>query len=242
MACGGAYLADASKCWTYDGSSWTALPDSTNPHCFFSAPNVISDQGWWVAGPHQDDDNSCSLSEWTSDIFTGEEWIPGPQHPTGFSWGSCLVNVNSTHTLHTGGHPTLTESWLYDWSLGAWTQTGNLNEGREEHGCAVLEGQGVLVAGGHEGENDVYSVELYDPESGTWTLQPSLPQDIKPDNPLLVTWEESVLAMFKGEVHVYQRGEDGTWSTLQGVFLPVSFAGRDDKAILVPRELPNGCF
>ena len=170
------------------------------------------------------------LSYWNSEIFNGEAWIQGPQHPTGFSWGACLTNVNSTHSLYTGGNPSFTESWLYNWSTEEWTQTGDLNEGRQEHGCAVLEGKGVLVAGGHEGSNGVYSVELYDPQSGIWTLQPSLPQDYEPDNLLLLTWEESVLALFQDDAHVYQRGEDGTWIALQNVLLPVTFAGRDDKA------------
>ena len=39
--------------------------------------------------------------------------------------GPCLVNVNSTHTLYTGGYPANVESWLYDWSTEAWTKTGD---------------------------------------------------------------------------------------------------------------------
>ena len=191
VACGGLDLADSSRCWTYDGSRWTPLPDSSQHHCHFNTPSIIKDQGWWVAGRLQTDYSSCSYSEWTSEIYTGEEWIPGPQHPTGFSQYFCLVNVNSTHTLIAGGYPTDEASWLYDWTAGAWDQTGNLTEGRFRHGCAVLDGQGVLVAGGYY-DRPLYSVELYDPETGIWTLQPSLPQDIDPQHLVLLSVEESV--------------------------------------------------
>ena len=79
-------------------------------------------------------------------------------------------------------------SWLYDWTVGAWSESNKLlNQGRYEHGCLVLEGQGVLVAGGYDNcVHDVYSVELYDPKTGIWTPQPSLPQDIDPAFPVLL--------------------------------------------------------
>ena len=135
----------------------------------------MADNVWWVAGRLQTED-SCSPDVWTSEVFNGEEWFPGPQHPTGgFSSASCLVQLNSTHSLYTGGDPTWTASWLYDWTEGVWAQSGDLNQGRWRHGCGVLEGQGVLVVGGN-----LYTVELYEPETGTWTPQPGFPQDINP--------------------------------------------------------------
>ena len=172
------------------------MPDTTQQHCYADSPNVDAGQGWWVTGRLQTGRGKCS-DEWTSEIFTHEEeWIPGPQHPTGYSFWSCLANVNSTHTLYTGGNPTYTDSWLIDWSTGSWTQTGHLNEGRWYHGCAQLEGQGVLVAGGYK-DDYVYSVELYSPGTGTWTTQPDLPQDLNPSNGLLLlNWGDIVLALF----------------------------------------------
>ena len=240
VACGGGELADSSKCWAYDGSSWTPLPDSNQQHCTTDSPNAIVGQGWWLTGELQSD-SGCS-NEWSSEIFIGDAWVQGPQHPNNLSRYSCLVNMNSSHTLYTGGNPTFTESWLYNWTAGVWTKMGELI-GRFKHGCVVLEGQGVLVAGGSNGINsDVYSVELYDPETGIWTTQPSLPGAIDPYDLLLLNWEESILALFKDEEQVYQRGEDGYWLALQGVLLPEPFDGFDDKAAMVPADFANGCM
>ena len=241
VACGGEALADSSKCWTLDGSSWTPLPDSSQRHCCYDSTNLMADNVWWVAGRLQTED-SCSPDEWTSEVFNGEEWFPGPQHPTGgYSSESCLVQLNSTHSLYTGGYPTIAASWLYDWTEGVWTKSGDLNEGRWTHGCGVLEGLGVLVAGGQF--SDAYSVELYDTETGTWTLQPSLPQDINPMAPTLLVWDGSVIALFNGEDQVYQRADDGTWSPLEGVGLPGTFGGHYTvKTTVVPDDFTNGCM
>ena len=173
VACGGMELADSSRCWAFDGSSWTPLPDSTQRHCYADGHSysLIVDKGIWVTGTLQTGDYYCS-DEWTSEIYTGESWIPGPQHPENSSTYSCLAEVNSTHSLLTGGKPSLRSSWLYNWTSGAWTETNQLNEGRYKHGCVVQEGQGVLVAGGYNG-NDVFSVELYDPQTGNESARKS---------------------------------------------------------------------
>ena len=128
VACGGFNLADSSSCWAL-------LPDSTQRHCNDDSPTLIVDRGMWVTGRLQTNDD-C-YGEWTSEIYTGETWIPGPQHPAGLSSGSCLAEVNSTHSLLTGGLYTGTSSWLYDWTTGAWSESSQLNQGRWGHGCAL---------------------------------------------------------------------------------------------------------
>ena len=241
VACGGYSHADSSSCWAFDGSSWTPLPDSTQHHCWFDSPNLIVDKGMWVTGLLEDTGNGDCSDEWTSEIFTGDTWIPGPQHPADYSLFSCLAEVNSTHSILTGGYPTQTSSWLYDWTAGSWSESNELSEGRYEHGCAVLEGQGVLVAGGYD-DGKVYSVELYDPQTGIWTPQPSLPQDIEPTETVLLPLSSgTVIALFYGKDEVYQRLEDGTWSAMEGVVLPSKFQGyRADSAVPVPADFGNG--
>ena len=154
--------------------------------------------------------------------------------------------MNSTHSLYTGGIPSYGDSWLYDWTAGVWIETSALNEGRMGHGCALLEGHGVLVAGGQnaEGEN-LYSVELFDPVTGIWTPQPDLPKQIvSPFGPtLLGRTPGSMIALFRDTDKVYQLGGDGTWSALEGVVLPSVFDGRpSDEAILVPHDFATGCM
>ena len=250
VACGGTDLSDSSKCWAFDGTSWTPLPDSTQRHYFIDSPNLVVDENWWVAGTLQTANGTCSYydhDEWTSEVFNGEHWVQGPQKPRGFNSLFCLAQLNATHSLYTTDwtYNLYVYTWLYDWTAGEWIQTGDLKEGRFRHGCAVLDGLGVLVAGGNKNRLPglVHSVELYDPEAGTWTLQPSLPQDIDPSAPTLLVWDGSVIALFRAEDQVYQRADDGTWSPLEGVVLPGTFYGYiNNKAVIVPNDFANGCM
>ena len=83
VACGGETLADSSKCWAFDGSSWTSLTDSTQHHGNKDSLNLIVDSSLFVTGRLQNSEGSC-VNEWTSEIFTGEKWQQGPAHPTGY--------------------------------------------------------------------------------------------------------------------------------------------------------------
>ena len=61
---------------------------------------------------------------------------------------------------------------LYDPSTGAWTITGNLNQGRAYHTATLLTTGKVLVAGGFFVDglpNTTDRSELYDPATGTWS-------------------------------------------------------------------------
>jgi len=236
LACGGHDLEDADRCWSFNGSAWSALPNSNHKHCCHDSPNVFVNDGWWVTGRLQTGDyGSCSSSN--SELFAGS-WLPGPALPGDeYPANSCVVNLNATHTLLIGGgYPTpTTDTWIYDWSSQTWTRTGSLITGRRDHGCVSLN-QGILVAGGYDGSDDVYTVELYNPALGTWSSQPDLPRDIYPYDPILLNWEDQVLALFYGEDQIYKRSEEnGEWSVLAGVHLPEYFSGYHyDKAVLVP--------
>ena len=244
LTCGGYNRdnQDSEKCFAFDGSSWIPLPDSSRPHCWYDSSDLIVDQSWWISGSLQNKSDGYCSDEWTSEIFNGDEWIQGPQHPTGSSVGSCLVQLNSTYSLYTGGNPSWSESWLYDWTSGQWEESSKLNEERRHHSCAVLEGQGVLVAGGYnDGSGYVYSVELYDPETGIWTLQPGLPQEIYPVGPVLLPgYKGNVIGLFMFTDQVYQRTEDGIWSPLEGVVLPNSYYY--DGATLVSDDFAYDCL
>jgi len=241
LACGGCYQEDADRCWSFNGSAWSALPNSKQKHCRYDSPNVIATDGWWITGRLQTGDGPCPNSSLTSDIFTGSNWKPGPALPGDRYW-SCLVNLNTSHTLLIGsGYSAAvgrsgSTAWLYDWSSQAWTRTGSLIQDRVYHGCVALDGERILIAGGYDGSDVFYSVEIYDPTQGTWSSQPDLPRDINPYYPLLLNWDDQVLALFHDEDQIYQRSEEtGEWSVLQGVQLPLTF-GYKNKAVLVPEN------
>ena len=80
LACGGLDLEDADRCWSFNGSAWSALPNSNQKYCYRDSPNVLVNDGWWVTGKLQTGDVSCFSSP-TSEIYTGNAWIPGPALP-----------------------------------------------------------------------------------------------------------------------------------------------------------------
>merc|ERR1719341_1057094 len=240
LACGGRDLEDADRCWRFDGSSWSSLPNSNQKHCFVDSPNVVMNEGWWVTGKLQAGD-TCYSSSVSSEIYTGateNAWIPGPALPGDEYPGySCVVNLNTTHTLLIGGYRggDNRDTWLYDWSSQAWTRTGSLIQGRQAHGCVGLGDLGILVVGGRDG-GAVHTAELYDPVQGTWSSQPDLPADIDPVSPLLLNLEDQVLALFRDTDQIYQRSQEtGEWSVLDGGRLPGSFQGNYyERAVIVP--------
>jgi N-acetylneuraminic acid mutarotase len=58
-----------------------------------------------------------------------------------------------------------------------WTNTGNLNQGRQSHTATLLPNGKVLIAGGNDGNRSFKSAELYDPATGRWSRTSDLNAD-----------------------------------------------------------------
>ena len=236
LLCGGLDLEEADRCISFDGASWTALPTNSNEkHCYYDTPNVMTSEGWWVTGRKQTSSiGDCSGT--TSEIYTGEEWIPGPALPTSqYSIFSCVASLSANQIMITGGKETPKNGFIYDLSTSEWEETSSITNGRYGHGCVSLGEQGVLIAGGY---NDERSVELYDPVDGSWSTNLDLPQTVDTRWPILLNREGEVLALFYGESVIYRRSkEDGSWSVLEGVELPSEDTGYwPGLAVLVPDD------
>ena len=148
--------------------------------------------------------------------------------------------MNATHSLLVGGYPDPSGTWSYNWTSQTWTATGDLNANRTSHGCALLKDKGVLIVGGYnEG-----TAELYDPNTGVSIVQPVPPPGVGLDQPLLLEWNNTVIAMFERETEIYEYMEDGSWTVLQGARLPETNGrnNQQNKAVLVPDSFALGCL
>lgn len=71
----------------------------------------------------------------------------------------------------------LSSAEVYNPQTGTWTLTGSMSVGREYHVAALLATGNVLVAGGYDytgHHGTLASAEVYNPQTGTWTLTGSL--------------------------------------------------------------------
>ncbi len=76
-----------------------------------------------------------------------------------------------------GGVAPLASAELFDPAANAFVRTSDLNEPRTNHAAVVLPDRSVLVtggAGGLSGDVSSASVELYNPQQGSWTVVESL--------------------------------------------------------------------
>jgi N-acetylneuraminic acid mutarotase len=94
--------------------------------------------------------------------------------------GKVLIVGGNTGGI--GGDGVLAISELFDPATGSWSKTGNLTAERYSHTATLLPTGEVLVAGGenqqnhypHLSYNDLYTAELYDSVTRTWTRTDSL--------------------------------------------------------------------
>ena len=66
-----------------------------------------------------------------------------------------MMKVNSTHLFLAGGYNRKTksarEAYLFNIDAKEWTKLPDMRVGREDHGCALLDGEKVIVFGGYAG-------------------------------------------------------------------------------------------
>ena len=222
-------------------------------HCSWghNTHNVYVDGvGWWVGGLEASSTSSVGCSyDMMSELLTLEgDWIPGPSSPftDTYPGGVCAVQMNSTHTMLTGGGlgAYLNSTWIYDWRTFSWTESSSLLEGRASHGCALM-GSEVLVAAGFGGNfSDIlYSVEKYNPISELWTLDSTFPEpsDYRSYFTTLLSWGDEVYALEHYSSSVWKREEPGCWHQLDWIDLGSMFDSNYDSAILVPSGFVTDC-
>jgi N-acetylneuraminic acid mutarotase len=92
-------------------------------------------------------------------------------------WHTATRLENGKILIAGGDYGELIGAELFDPINGTWTVTGSLKVGRYAHTATLLENGMVLVVGGSDDGDFVStlaSAELYDPNTGTWSLTGSL--------------------------------------------------------------------
>jgi len=138
-------------------------------------------------------------------------WMEGPTLPTPRE-AFCAVQLNTTHTLVTGGaneQRYLEESFIFDGA--SFHPIPSPQHLRSNPGCTLLASGGrVMVAGGYGNNPDggwrLDSVEIYDMASNSWSMGPSLPIANSPA--ALVSRLDQVLFFSGYTTEIYSLGED----------------------------------
>lgn len=109
----------------------------------------------WITGAEVYDPESGTWSS-AGELFTTEGWLAGTT-ATSLRDGKVLVAGQNG-------------ARLYEPASGTWSATGKMITPRHHHTATLLPDGKVIVAGGTDGhDGEVYSAELYDPDTGSWT-------------------------------------------------------------------------
>ena len=213
-ACGGLIPSKithaTNRCFTFDGFQWREDMEPIKDAFYYSGslPEsfIVHDIGWWILScDYGFASHGCRAKYMKSELFTQEQtWIPGPEVPyyntsLGLTFPShrCSVQLNSSHTMVTGGQLDSTSDgsaipnvWLFDWNRGEWSQGPSLALGRRDHNCLALGAGRVMVAGG-KGlfAEDLVTVEVFDETLWGWYASQDLPEE-QSSVSTLVLWND----------------------------------------------------
>jgi hypothetical protein len=138
----------------------------------FSASLTLNRTHLWITGGL----NGNVLLQTSEFVSMGQAAVKGPDLPYAVQL-HCLVGVNSSTALLCGGsifagHSN--ECHYMDLEDHSWSQGPSMITKRYRHSCGIFKSaahQGrniVIAAGGHNGYNDLDSVEFLDPTTNTW--------------------------------------------------------------------------
>jgi len=168
-------------------------------------------------------------SGWNA-VSTAELYDPasGTWTPTG-SMNTARADHTATllqngKVLVAGGQHTndpLATAELYDPVSGSWTLTGSLNVARVYSKATLLSNGKVLISGGNSGDNSsivpshpiTSTAELYDPQTGSWTLTGAL-NEARANHTATLLQDGRVLAAGGGGNPTYYSNYDSSNPTL----------------------------
>lgn len=228
--CGG-LLSDSvdytTSCYAYDGSEWADFPSlpsdakiaGTDVHSL-----LVPEFGWWLV------DTGTSHTY----LYANGAWAPGPELIHDYDY-SCVLQLNATHSMLTGGVDVVAESWLFDWTSMVWTQVEDLQNARGKHVCAGVGNNVAMVVGG---EGAHYSTELY--ENGSWQNGGEAPGSVDWFG-RLNAWEGSEISggplLFTGSDNSLYYYKSDQWFN----YAPGLNFNHEDNAVMIPDGFLQNC-
>jgi len=179
VMCGGVnsvYGGINASCYLLTSSGYQAMPPLTNKRV--AAASVVTSLGLWVTGGGGGGSKSLD----TTELVTNNQSRSHVRLPEGVSF-HCLVNINTTHSLLTGGWTgsRSRSSYLYS-EDGGFSRIEDMKTPRYDHGCSLINDNTVIVTGGNDGgyTDTETSSEYLNLRTMTWSPGPELPRSVSP--------------------------------------------------------------
>jgi len=179
LMCGGETkrYEETSSCYLLTSSGYKTMAGLLTKRS--RAATVVTPLGLWVTGGWNDGDRYLD----TTEIWNNNQSLPHVKLPMAV-YSHCLLSLNTTHVLLTGGTTGFDSSAAFIYSEGnGFTRIQDMKTPRYDHGCSVINESTVIVAGGYV--SSVYSssveersTEYLDLTSLTWSPGPELPRDV----------------------------------------------------------------
>jgi phage baseplate assembly protein gpV len=163
--------------------TWLVGGDMITPHAYHTA--TLLRDGWVLVAGGLVNDRLDGLASAATELFDPdrEVWVPAQAMATA-RWGHTATLLPDGRVLVAGSYvnsgDSLASAELYDPASGRWAPAGTMNRGRGGHTATLLLDGKVLVVGGGaeasqlEGPLRGASAELFDPQTGRWTVTGSM--------------------------------------------------------------------